>query len=370
MVSDQIGIIMSSSTMHLRCHDEQFWIDGTLFTRAASSNADSTKQFPTNNPGLGEWAEVKSLANISLALALACSSCKSRVQPAPEKIAGWTAKLRDAQPEDAFAAIYSRSRKKLLFIGAKHANDTGSLTFRMIADAYASFRVNTLIVEGSLYSRGANPQRLLDWVRHQTERNGFVEGGETVPAVQGARKQGANVWGGEPDDSVIRDRAIAEGFSVRDLLGFYTLRSVPQWIRERKIIGPDDPGVKKLIDQELQKNRLRLGLSEPVLPDYAAWAKWYACTNQKPFGSAFDPEETGPLADGPYASNKLAAAISRSRDAFLLEIIAQHLNAGETVMVVSGESHLMLLRPALDHMLGPPCYVGNALRSAPFACTD
>src|SRR5262249_18611347 len=136
------------------------------------------------------------------------------------------------------------------------------------------------------------------------------------------------------------------------------------------IDGPGDARISSLVEEELEHNRSRLGLSPSILPDFAVWTQWYAGTNHKEFGVAFDPEETGPLSDGAFESNRIAAAISRSRDAFLLEIIAQHLNANERVMVVFGESHLMVLRPALDHMLGAPCYVGNALRTARSACSD
>src|SRR5262249_48766366 len=181
--------------------------------------------------------------------------------------------------------------RKLLFIGAKHANNTNSLTFRLIADAYASFHIDTLIVEGPPYSRGANSQRLLDWVQRQTETNGFVEGGETIPAVRGALAQGAHVWGGDPDDSVIRDSMLSQGFSSQDLLGFYTLRSIPQWMRERKIDGPGDARISSLIEKELEHSRSRLGLSPSILRDFAAWTQWYAETNHKEFGAAFDSEE-------------------------------------------------------------------------------
>jgi hypothetical protein len=103
---------------------------------------------------------------------------------------------------------------------------------------------------------------------------------------------------------------------------------------------------------ELEHNRGRLAVPTTVLPDYAAWARWYTKTNQKTFGASFEPEEAGPLADGRYGSNKIAEAISRARDEFMLNIIAQHLNAHESIMVVFGESHLMILRPALESMLG------------------
>ncbi len=175
------------------------------------------------------------------------------------------------------------------------------------------------------------------------------------------------MWGGEPDDAQIRDSLASQGVSSEDVLGFYTLRSVPQWQREQKIASADDARTRTLIDAELAHNRERLGLPATILPSYAAWAEWYERTNGRAFGSGFELEETGPLADGRYRSNKIAAAISRSRDGFLIDAIAERLNAGESVLVVFGASHLLIQRPALDAMLGPPCYVGSEL---PLAATS
>jgi hypothetical protein len=103
-------------------------------------------------------------------------------------------------------------------------------------------------------------------------------------------------------------------------------------------------------------------------PDYASWAQWYEQTNHKSFGASFELEETGPLADGRHASNQISEAIAHVRDEFLVEIVAKHLNAHESVMVVFGESHLMLLRPALNSMLGAPCYQGDDLQAARAQC--
>ena len=244
---------------------------------------------------------------------------------------------------DAFGAVYARGRNRLVFIGATHTEEIDSLTFRMIDDAYASFDIHAVLVEGV---------------------QGRQDGGELVAAVRGALAEGAVVWGGEPDDAQIRDALASQGVSSDDVLGFYTLRTVPQWLRERQIATPDDVQTPTLIDAELARNRERLGLPATILPGYAAWSEWYTRTNGKEFGGLFELEETGPLADGRYASNRIAAAISRSRDAFLIEAIAERLNAGQTLLVVFGGSHLMILRPALDTMLGRPCYAGSELSSA------
>lgn len=303
-----------------------------------------------------------------MCLLLMCVACHSFVAPEPDKLEPWTTQLRDAQPDDAFAALYVRRSQRLLFVGAKHATRTGSLTFRLIEQAFALLPPDTVIVEGIPYSDGSNSERLMKWIEHQHEVRGFIEGGEAVPTVRGARARGANVWGGEPDDADIRDDVLGRGFSLDDLLGFYTLRSVPQWIRQQKISDAGDERVKSMINAELEHNRKRLTAPATVLPDYAAWAHWYAQTNHKNFGAAFELEEVGPLADGPYRTNKIAEVISRARDEFLLTIIARHLSAPENIMVVFGASHLMIVQPALDSMLGPPCYSGSRLETAPARC--
>lgn len=292
---------------------------------------------------------------VILTLALSLAGCQSVLKPAPEKITPWTTQLRAAQPDDAFAAVYRWRGQRLVFVGAKHATRTDSLTFRLIEQAYASFHFDAVIVEGPPYSHGA-------------EIDGFLESGEIVPTVRGARNEKAAVWGGEPDDIEIRNRVLARGFNLQDLVGFYTLRSVPQWMREQKITGPEDSRTKQLIEAELERSRSRLQAPADALSSYESWAQWYEQTNGKAFDSSFTVEEGGPLADGRYATNKISVAIAQVRDEFLLEIITQHLNARESVLVVFGESHLMLLRSALSSMLGPPCYQGDELQMAHDHC--
>ena len=222
-------------------------------------------------------------ATYSICLLTTLAGCHLPLRPDSGALAPWTTELRAKQPEDAFGAVYARGQSRLVFIGAHHTEEIDSLTFRMINDAYASFDIRTVLVEGVPRSRGPND---------------------------------------------------------------------------------DDIQTPALIDAELARNRERLGLSATILPGYAAWADWYARTNGKVFGAKFELEETGPLADGRYESNRIAAAISRSRDTFLLDAIAERLNAGETLLVVFGASHLMIQRPALDAMLGPPCYAGSEVSSA------
>ena len=59
---------------------------------------------------------------------------------------------------------------------------------------------------------------------------------------------------------------------------------------------------------------------------------------------------------------------ARERAAYLHRLIVTHLNSGESVLVVFGESHLMIHKPALDAVLGSPCYVGADMARAAADC--
>lgn len=256
-----------------------------------------------------------------------------------------------------------------MFIAAEHSNRDDSLTFCLIRDAYAAFKIDSVIAEGFPTSRGPNPASLFKYATENGPRSdGFVEGGETVPTVLGARAEGAALWGGEPDDQFIAARVAADGLSSEDLLGFYVLRNIPQWIGETKIESAGDPRLRALVDAALVRNREALSLDATILPGFDQWSGWYQARNRRPIGTSFTTEETGPLADGRFATNGIAFAVSKARDTHLHELIVAHLNARETVMVVFGGSHLMIHRPALDAVLGRPCYVGASLASPAFKC--
>ena len=286
-----------------------------------------------------------------------------------DKLRPWTTQLRDQQPEEAFAAVYRWGTRHLIFVGAVHANQAESLTFRIIRDAFSAFRLDTVIAEGFPTSRGPNPESIFKYVSENGPgKDGFVEAGELVPTAIGAKSEPATLWGGEAQDVDVKARLLAQGLSSGDILGFYVLRSIPQWIREKQLKSAGDPGLKPLIEQALVQNHEKLQLGPDVLPSFERWSAWYRALNGKPIDATFVTEEVGPLADGKLGTNKIAYAVSRVRDAYLHELVVDHLNKTESVLVVFGGSHLIIQRPAFDAVLGPPCYVGADLQRAEADC--
>ena len=301
---------------------------------------------------------------------LMLTSCAAvPLRPVPEKLRPWTTTLRDQQFENASVVAYRVGRQRLVFVGAQHENMDDSPTFRMIRQAYATFTFDVVIAEGFPTSWGPNPSRILDYADKSSKRaDGFVEGGETIPTTFGAQQQGAILWGGEADDTDIKAQVVATGFSAEDLLGFYVLRNIPQWIGERNIADAGDARLQPLVADALTKNRERLKIPATVLAGYSEWAAWYQAVNGKAISAAFVTEEVGPLSNGPFGTNKVAYAVSRARDAHLHRLIIEKLNAKKSVLVVFGGSHLIIHRPALDAVLGKPCYEGVELSLADDAC--
>ena len=227
------------------------------------------------------------IAATVLLCAVGWGCASSPLRPDPSLLAPWTTTFRDAQPEGARVAVYRHRGRPLVFVGAEHSTDTESPTFRLVREAYEAFDLDAAVVEGVEYASGPDPARLLAYVAASEAEGTFQPGGETVPAVEGARREGAVVWGGEPTDRDVLALAMESGVSEADVLGFYALRIVPQWIREREIERPSDPATARLVEAELMDNRQRLGLGPDVLPGYASWAAWYERTNGRPFGDDF-----------------------------------------------------------------------------------
>ncbi len=316
-------------------------------------------------------AQQGALLTLSAAIMLTgCSKDAPTIAPRPDALEPFSTIIRDNQPEDAFATVYKAGENQLIWIGAKHATRTDSLTFSLIEGAYRAFNIDSLIIEGCPALWGPNPQRLIDYAREgaAAEKDGFQQRGEIILAVIGGLDNETTLHCAEPSDIDIKTALASQGFPPADLIGFYTMRTIPQWMRERRITNGADPALMPLLVEELERNRQRLDIDATVLPDAEAFLSWYQGINGKPLGADFVLEETGPLSDGPHGSNRIASAISRQRAVFLHHQVLDRLNSNESVMVVFGASHLMIHQPALDAAIGAPCYVGADLTRAAEQC--
>jgi hypothetical protein len=257
--------------------------------------------------------------------------------------------------------VFRRPGQLVTLVGVEHDNDPAGMTFQLIDAAFQLAPVDLVIVEGTRTSLGPDPAVLRALAAEPVDAGGLQPNGETVPTVRGAIGRNATLLGGEPDETQVMERAAQFGVTRQDLVGFYTLRVVPQWLRDGSASAPMDPRLVPLIERQLARIKTMLGEVDTGMSTYTEWAAWYRRTNGREFGIAFDPEETGPLADGPWRTNRIAASIARARDTHLLRVIGSSLHSHRSVMVVYGGSHAMIVRSALERRFGPPCYFGNQI---------
>ncbi len=307
---------------------------------------------------------------ILLFAALLTGSCATSgtVQLNPADMADWTQRLRDSQNDEPYLLVYSSGKRRLIVVAAQHDNDPASATFRLVRAAFEVWPVDSVIVEGAESDAGANSPGLMALADEPLDGAGQQPGGETVPALQSARRGGAVVWGGEPNDRDVLRLAQAQGIKQADVLGVYVLRVVPQWLRDGTLSGTSDEKLAGLVDRQLARSLRSLGISAPAFSDFGGWADWYRRINRKTIGDGVDIEVVGPLADGPWPSNRIAWTIAKARDSHLLGLIESQLGGGKSAVVVFGGSHAAILRPALDAGVGRPCYVGTDLVEARASC--
>ena len=303
---------------------------------------------------------------IAISVSLALAGCART--PASEKLAVWTQALAATQADGPEVLLFKRGSNKLAFVGVQHDSDPVSSTHRLIESTFSVFSPKVVIVEGVPTSWGYNPAGLTELAAAKPDAQGLLQDGETVPTVRGALKSGSRLLGGEPSNADVRRLTAARGVSAEDLLGFYVLRVIPQWLSQRQFADLSGDRATSLIDRRLIRSRSDLELGPEVLRDAEAWRRWRLNRNVGADPHQIVIEEAGPLADGPWATSRIGAAISRARDSHLLEVTRSQLAEHGSVLVVFGGSHALIQLPALEALMGKPCYRGKNIDAIPRSC--
>lgn len=168
-----------------------------------------------------------------------------------KKLAVWNQTLAASQPDHPELIVFQRGSQRLAFIGVHHDSNPASATHQLIADTLGFIPSRIVIVEGAPTSWGYNPQRLVDFADEKPDSHGLLPSGETDPAVRGALKAGGKLLGGEPNDADVRRIANDLGVTDEDLLGFYVLRVVPQFVSWKKFDDLESVAAGELIDEML-----------------------------------------------------------------------------------------------------------------------
>ncbi len=263
----------------------------------------------------------------------------------------WSPELQRSEPHSRpFVASFGQHDRQLEFVSAHHGIHQDSDTYRAIAEVLFQPEVKLLIIEGLPESQGQSPKNFLEFSQRHQGKDGIWERGEMTYAVYLADRRGLPFIGGEPDEPQIWRGLIQRGFRPEDILGFYVVRQIPQWRRQKQL--------EQESEQALVERFLATVCQDFQIESQWGWSDfqgWYANQAGKNYSRQdLKDEEAAPMLNGPYLTQRISAQVSLLRDQHLAQVIEQKLKEYPHLAVIYGGSHLACLRPWLIQHLGQP----------------
>lgn len=278
--------------------------------------------------------------------------------PKTELIRPWSTDLSKVEPLPyPFKVGYRKSGKSLTFIASNHENYSESQTLKLIEKEILEQQYDLLFLEGFPSNDGISPNSLIDWAK-QDGKNGFFVGGETSFAIQLAISRGIQFQGGEILDSSLKKELLKTGWTEQDLLYFYFVRQIPQFVRAQTL---KPHNLKSVFDVFSYRERHKLEISSGLPLSFEGFYNWYKGKNKRDFKyTEIDNEITAPLADGTYFTQKLSAQIGMIRDQHISQVIAEKLRKYNKILVIYGGSHWSTQRLVFEDWFGKPYQISNS----------
>ena len=289
--------------------------------------------------------------NFVLLLLFASCTHGNTLKPDLSLVTPYSYELEEKEPfnDRPFTSIFEKEGRHLTYVAAHHESQANNPTYKLISKAIAEQQPKIIVLEGFKTSLGVSPKDLLKSYRESSTKT-FYKWGEPAYTALQADSAGIKVVGGEPDDVVILEAVQREGYTTNDLLGFYFVRQVPQFMLDGSI---SKSSIKSLFDDYMMAAKQSLNLADNHAYSYIDFVRWYEVKNKKMFTPQnFDIQEIAPLPYGNLATQRLSHSVGMVRDMYVVNLLANLLNAHENVMIVFGRSHLPTQRKALESMLG------------------
>ena len=289
---------------------------------------------------------------------LAVVGCSSAPKLETQHIRAWDKLLEKEYPQETpVIAHYKKGDYELFYVAARHSNDIGSDTLNLVEDLFAHDQFNALLVEPFPYDFGQSPP----WFSREAKEGfseKFIYGGESSLSAILADKKNIPFFGGEPDHRDIYEDLKKKGYSDQDILGFYLVRQIPQWIREKE-------DKKNLVEHKgpffLSSYCKIFGIKK--CPNLTAIKAWYKNHSGHQLGSNVTNEEVAPVNSGALFTQKISSDVDHIRDRFTLAVIQELMNKYHKVAVVYGASHFITLRKSFDAAFGEPTFTVDTTKN-------
>ena len=286
-----------------------------------------------------------------LVFSLLVLGCTSAPKLDSQKIRPWGKALESEYPQEkAVIAHYHKNDFDLYYLAAHHTETMGSDTLNLVGKLF-EHKFNVLLIEPIPYSSGESPS----WFVEESKKgrtDKFVKGGESALAVILADEKKIPFFAGEPDHQDIYHGLKAKGYTDEDVVGFYVVRQIPQWIRERE-------NVKGLFERKIPPFILNYCkvFSISKCPTMTEILSWY----RNKLGHKLTPNvsnnETAPILGGALFTQKISSDIGFIRDHFTLTLIEKLIRQYKKVAVVYGAGHFVTLRKSFDSAFGEPIFI-------------
>lgn len=226
---------------------------------------------------------------------------------------------------------FTNGQLNLYYINSAHTDDPNSPTFKTIEGAIEKYKPQAIVVEAKDVNR--------------------LPEGEATHTAKIAHQNGITIIAGEPNDAIILSGLKQEGYSKKDMMGLYLLRSIAH-DRNR-------PETKNLMDEKHFSGRVddylkgyakSAGIPANEQLSFQEFQDWYAQHNSS--GKNYletTANDLKPVADGTYFQ-KMHSIIAKAREENLDNIIAKAVNEHGSVLVVYGGAHLTQSQPIFEKM--------------------
>ena len=315
---------------------------------------------------------IASLRASAPALLVTVVACASGVHKFGERvdltlIRPYTDALENTAPsEPPYLVTFrsDRSSSELNYLAVAHLSSEGypdrrkHPTLIEIENLFSVSPPDAVVIEGVDPWSGEFPQYLIKEA-DQCELRSYRNCGEVHLVIKRATERNLAIFTGEPRQNAIREFLNQEGYSVEDMLGFYTARQIPEWKRDgiRTHVG-----IVRSIEKFLADWQSDLKLKSPFTRE--RFEAWYR--RNVPAPSVYDAlteADTAPdSAQGAAPLRKIASRVGVLRDRSIVGTIAHAADEHRRVLVVYGASHFLTERPALERLYGLPTYSGGKLK--------
>jgi hypothetical protein len=218
---------------------------------------------------------------------------------------------------------------------------------------FRDYHPQVVIVEGLDTASELSPKSVIAFA-DKCETSNYRSGcGESFFAINLARKLNVDYISGEPGEKIIKNQILKEGYSVKDLLGFYLVRQIPQFKRHQDF---DLKRFPEKAERTLQNFRRQLSTDEKF--EFSDFKSWYSLHMSKPTDfTQVETDDSAPNGDNNATYvQKISNRVGLIRDRNIIRTIESMLNKFDRVMVVYGGSHLLTQEKALIEAMGIPKY--------------